>query len=54
MISHGILAGMDGYILLGLVFDEPILPPCTEPKECWMDRKAYSLFQKRRLDNHAT
>lgn len=50
-ILHGILADKDWDLTMNLILYEPILPPSPEPKECWMDRRAYSLFQKKRIDN---
>ncbi len=52
LILHGILADKDWEILMKLILvtaSTPILPQ-SEPKECWMDRKAYSLYQKKKID----
>lgn len=49
MILHGILADKDWNLLMKLLLDEPTIQPESEPKECWMDRRAYSLYQKRKM-----
>jgi len=49
MIIHGILADKDWAITMELLLQHPEVEPNSETKDCWMDRKAYSLYQKKRM-----
>lgn len=51
MITHGILRDKDWGLTMELLLDYPEVQPNSEPKECWMDRRAYSLYQKKRMQS---
>lgn len=51
MLTHGILANKVWAITMELILHHPEIEPNSETKECWMDRKAYSLYQKKRMQS---
>ena len=51
MILHGILATNDValHLMKEIMREATISKPNSEPKECWMDRRAYSLHHKKKI-----